>query len=173
MKKYLLCLIAGLISTSVLAAELQMPPSALSTESPNKDRIIMVAEFDDLADTVRGLPGNNPVEMTVEKLTSDRATIGLAGPAGGKKLCVVQSVSNPTFVAGGTCVSAQNAPSTITVATFRNANGIPSDVRDVPRGDFYRENNMLTVSSTDGALYFNCRMDDGRNTGTCRMVSSK
>lgn len=162
MKKYLFCLIAGLISTSVLAAELQMPPSALSNVPPNDQKVVAVAQFDPSHSSV----GQNPKEMTVRELVSNRSTIGSADE---KMLCVVESVSNPERKSGGICVSAKTTPATLKIATFKNATGTPINPREELHSEFYGEKNASIALASDGTLHFECvRDDNGRNTGTCK-----
>lgn len=153
-----------LFPLSVLAADIQMPKSALSTESPNKDRVIAVAEFSDVREAV----GTNARTMTIEVLTSHRPTIKSMYADGGMKLCEVKSVSNPERTSGVFCVSAQNNPSTVTIATFKHASGEPMNAREVSRNDFYGTRPL--AFGVHGPTHFDCHVINGKNIGACRVA---
>lgn len=162
LKRTVIGLFTAILSMAAYAAELQLPPTALSNVPPNDLKVVVVAEF-----TGDSRVGQNPMEMTVREL-SNRPTIGSKID---KRLCVVESDSNPVQKSGGMCVSAQINPATVKVATFDNATGKPINTREIPRGDFYEKRyTRIAMISPNGPIRFKCLLaDDGHNTGTCTL----
>lgn len=165
MKKVLGSLLAVLLFPSlVFAADIQMPSSALSNVAPNDQKVVSVAEFNNLG----GHAGQNPRKMTIRELVSSRPTIGSADDM---RLCVVESISNPERIGGGFCVSARTSSAIVTVATFKNATGTPiNGERTIAVRDFVAG---AIRAQAKGAVNFDCIVKDGKNSGVCVMASNE
>lgn len=147
----------SMISVSAHAADPKMPlDSARSDVSPNNQKLVNVVERVDL--TRRSASKSST--MTVEQLVSNRKTIA-SSTSGGSKLCTAD---------GGTCVSAEKNPETITIATFKHGTGAPKNERTIAWGDF---NGATMATPADGVTNLDCRVKNGKSTGDCRIASSK
>lgn len=147
----------SMISVSAVAADPKMPlDSARSDVSPNNQKSVEVVERVDLTKP----SASKSSTMTVEQLVSNRKTI-TSSASGDSKLCTDD---------GSTCVSAENNPDTITIATFKHGTGAPKNERTIPWKAF----NGATMSiPADGVTNLDCQVKNGKNTGNCRIASNK
>lgn len=157
--------LAVLFSLPALASDIKMPQSALSTDSPNKDRIVLVAKVNNVINGV----GTDIQQMTIEKLISNRPTIQ-SMIDGSPKLCEIESKSNPVCKHGGIIVLAENNPATLTIATFKHASGEPMNVREVSWNEFHDAKSA--VIGNNGPIHLDCHFKNGRKTSICRMASN-
>lgn len=156
----------SMISTSALASDVKLPlDSARSDIAPNNQKKVIVADFGDLMK-----PGQNAREMTIEALTANRASITASSDKGDKKICEAVSIDNPMRRDNGICVSAKMNPATITVATFKRGAGAPKNEHPVPMKEFVEAKMAIPAGGVDD---LECHVKDGKNTGYCKIASSK
>lgn len=159
MKKIIIASIfvaVSMFSVSVSAGDIKLPlDSARSDVRPNNQKKVDVVERVDLTRPSASKSGT----MTVEQLVSNRPTIA-SGASGGSKLCTTD---------GSTCVSAENNPATIKIATFKHGTGPAKNERTVAWKEF---NGQSASIPADGVTNLDCQVKNGKSTGNCRIASS-
>ena len=174
MKKIVLgvfTVLCAMLAFAASAGDLKMPPSALSTESPNKDKVVVVAKFGSLGQAISGVQGEKAHQLTLEALASNRPTI--ASSTSSAVLCNVKSIANPVFDSTGICVAEETHAETITVADIKIGKGGGAKIQntyEMPRNQFYGAKSVAPTGSVITKM--TCHVIGGNKAIACMVLAS-